>query len=166
MAQQVTEADAKAAATAASEAFAKAYNNEKQPASPNCFARWNLPDTCGDCVAESHGHRKAIAARRTAGWTKETIDVIEAHSTGENVWALVSYNIDGSAKENGRSIGGYAVQVLKRDADRQSQTGSGFDRHGGDQTKVTSKTLTRPQLVGDRNTPAGSSTWYAIVSGS
>ena len=65
-----------------------------------------------------HNHtdiEKAIAARQEAGWTKETINVVEAHPVGDGVWSLVAYDLDGTGKVAGKRIGGYAVQVLKRD---------------------------------------------------
>ena len=85
-------------------------------ASPNCLLTMESTSHlrrlyCG-ITRTSRGRSRP--GRKPAG-PKKSITVIEAHPAGDNVWALVSYNIDGSGQENGKSIGGYAVQVLKRD---------------------------------------------------
>jgi hypothetical protein len=50
-----------------------------------------------------------------AGWTKETIEVIDAQPTGDGSWALVNYDLAGTGEVDGKKIGGYAVQVLKHE---------------------------------------------------
>jgi hypothetical protein len=57
----------------------------------------------------------ALTGRQKAGWTKETIQVIDAHPEGSDVLAVVNYEIQGTGANAGKQIGGYAVQLLTRD---------------------------------------------------
>jgi ketosteroid isomerase-like protein len=59
---------------------------------------------------------KAVSGRIKAGWTKETIKVMEAHPAGEDVWLLGEYTILGTAENDGKQIGGYFTDVLTRKA--------------------------------------------------
>lgn len=116
MAQQVTDADAKAAATTMSAAFAKAYNDEKPAGIASLFTEDGVYVTPAATVLRNHTDiEKAIAARQEAGWTKETVNVVEAHPVGDGVWSLSTYELEGTGKVAGKKIGGYAVSVLKRD---------------------------------------------------
>lgn len=116
MAQPATDADAKAAATTVSEAFAKAYNDQKPAGIASLFTKDGVYITPAATVLHDHADiEKAIAARQEAGWTKEAINVVEAHAIGDGVWALVTYDLEGTGKQANKRIGGYAVQVLKRD---------------------------------------------------
>lgn len=117
MAQQaISEADAKQAATQVSQAFADAYN----AARPADIAALFLPNgvylTPGGTKLTDHQEMTAaLAGRIKAGWTKETIKVLEAHPEGNDVWAIVSYEIQGTGAIAGKQIGGYAAQLLTHD---------------------------------------------------
>src|SRR5664279_4811400 len=47
----------------------------------------------GTMLSDHQEMTAALAGRIKAGWTKETIKVIEAHPEGNDVWAIVSYEI-------------------------------------------------------------------------
>ena len=72
MAQQATEADAKAAATTVSQAFAQAYNSEKPAGIAELFADDGIYVTPAATVLRNHTDiERAITARQKAGWTKD-----------------------------------------------------------------------------------------------
>jgi Domain of unknown function (DUF4440) len=111
--QAVSEADAKLAAAQVSQAFADAYNAAKPADIAALFTSSGVYLTPGGTMLTDHQEMAtALAGRQKAGWTKETIKVIEAHPEGSDVWAIVEYEIQGSGANAGKQIGGYAAQLL------------------------------------------------------
>jgi ketosteroid isomerase-like protein len=114
--QPVSEADAKQAATQASQAFADAYNAAKPTDVAALFTSNCVYLTPGGTMLTDHQEMTAaLTGRQKAGWTKETIEVIDAHPEGSDVLAIVNYEIQGTGANAGKQIGGYAVQLLTRD---------------------------------------------------
>jgi ketosteroid isomerase-like protein len=50
---------------------------------------------------------KAYAARIKAGWTKETMTVIDAHAAGTAAWVTGEYSLIGSGENNGKQLDGH-----------------------------------------------------------
>jgi hypothetical protein len=114
--QAVSEADAKQVAAQVSQAFADAYNAAKPADIAALFTSTGVYLTPGGTMLTDHQEMTvALAGRQKAGWTKETINVIEAHPVGSDVWAIVGYEIQGTGANSGKQIGGYAMQLLTRD---------------------------------------------------
>ena len=70
----------------------------------------------GTILADHQMMEKAVSGRIKAGWTKETVKVMEAHPAGQDVWLLGEYTIVGTAENAGKQIGGYFSYVLTRKA--------------------------------------------------
>jgi hypothetical protein len=114
--QAASEADAKQAAAQVSQAFADAYNAAKPADIAALFTSNGVYLTPGGTMLTDHQEiTTALAGRQKAGWTKETINVLEAHPEGSDVWAIVDYEIQGSGANTGKKIGGYAAQLLTRE---------------------------------------------------
>jgi uncharacterized protein (TIGR02246 family) len=56
---------------------------------------------------------KAIAGRMKAGWTKETVNVIDGGAVGNGAWAIADYALIGSSQNEAGKSG----QVLVHDSD-------------------------------------------------
>lgn len=112
----MSEADAKQASVKISAAFAEAYNAGKPAEIAALFAKSGVYLTpAGTKLTDHQDMEKALAARQKAGWTKETIDVVEAHPVGDDVLAIVEYELLGTGANEGKQIGGYAMQWLTRE---------------------------------------------------
>ena len=93
----VSETEAKQAAATISQAFQDAYNAGKPAEIVALFAQGGVYLTPGGTLLTDHQEmEKALAGRQQAGWTKETIRVIEAHPVGDDVWSIVTYEIAGT----------------------------------------------------------------------
>src|SRR3954447_17699236 len=111
----LSEADAKQAASIISKAWDDAYN----AGDPHAIAALFGPDgvyltPAGTMLKNPQDMEKALAARQKAGWTKESIKVIDAHAVGDRVSAIVEYTLFGSGRNAGQKIGGYAAELLSR----------------------------------------------------
>ena len=114
---QTGDSDAKKTAAQVSKAFADAYNAGKPADIAAMFAQGGVYLTPGGTMLTDHQEMTAaLAGRQKAGWTDETINVIEAHPEGDDVWAVVDYTIKGTGASSGKQIGGYAAQILTREA--------------------------------------------------
>jgi hypothetical protein len=114
--QAISEKDARQAATQVSQAFADAYNAAKPADIAALFVSNGVYLTpVGTMLSDHQEMTAALAGRIKAGWTKETIKVIEAHPEGSDVWAIVSYEIQGTGANAGKQIDGYAAQLLTHD---------------------------------------------------
>ena len=103
-------ADAKKAAETISSQFASEYNNGNPAGIAKLFAKDGVYVTpAATVLRDQEEMAKAIGARQKAGWTKEVIDVVEAHPIGNDVWGLVTYDIAGTGSADGKHIGGYAL---------------------------------------------------------
>ncbi len=111
-----SETDAKQIAGKITGAWDDAYNSGNPAGIAALFAPDGLYLTPGGTMLRDHQEmEKAIGARIKTGWTKESINVIEAHPVGDAVVALVDYAIVGSGPNAGKQIGGYAMQWLTRE---------------------------------------------------
>jgi len=111
-----SEADAKKPAEQVSQAFADAYNAKKPANIAALFVQGGVYLTPGGTMLSDHQEMTAaLTARQKASWTDETINVIEAHPEGDDVWAVVDYTIKGTGANSGKQIGGYAAQLLTRE---------------------------------------------------
>jgi ketosteroid isomerase-like protein len=116
--QTASEADAKQAATQVSQAFVDAYNAAKPADIAALFTSNGVFLTPGGTMLTDHqAITAALAGRQKAGWTKETINVLQAHPVGSDVLSIVSYEIQGSGANSGKQISGYAAQLLTRDGE-------------------------------------------------
>jgi len=111
----LSEADAKQAASMISKAWDDAYN----AGDPHAIAALFGPDgvyltPAGTMLKNPQDMEKALAARQKAGWTKESIKVVDAHAVGDRVSAIVEYTLFGSGPNAGQKIGGYAAELLSR----------------------------------------------------
>ena len=111
----LSEADAKQAASMISKAWDDAYN----AGDPHAIAALFGPDgvyltPAGTMLKNPQDMEKALAARQKAGWTKESIKVVDAHAVGDRVSAVVEYTLFGSGPNAGQKIGGYAAELLSR----------------------------------------------------
>lgn len=57
----------------------------------------------------------ALAGRIKAGWTNETVKVLEAHPAGDAVWAVGEYAIAGTGPNSGKRIEGKFAEVLAKE---------------------------------------------------
>jgi uncharacterized protein (TIGR02246 family) len=106
----VSETNAKQIASKIIDAWDDAYNTGNPAGIVALFAPDGLYLTPGGTMLRDHQEmEKAIGARIKTGWTKESINVIEADPVGDAVVALVDYTIIGSGPNAGKQIGGYAM---------------------------------------------------------
>jgi len=61
--------------------------------------------------------KNALAGRMKAGWTKETVDVIEGGAAGDAAWAIGDYALIGSGENEGKQLGGKFGETLVHDSD-------------------------------------------------
>ncbi|HTJ88925.1 MAG TPA: nuclear transport factor 2 family protein [Acidocella sp.] len=114
--QTVSEADAQQAAAQISQAFSDAYNAAKPADIAALFTSNGVYLTPGGTMLTDHQEMtKALTGRQKAGWTKERIEVIDAHPEGNDVLAVVKYEIQGTGASAGKEIGGYAALLLTRE---------------------------------------------------
>ena len=111
--QAVSDSDAQQAATVFTNAWDDAYNANR----PADIAALFMPDgvfitSVGTMLANQKQIETGVAARIHAGWTKESIRVIQAHPEGNNVLVILDYEIVGTGTNTGKQIGGYAVDLL------------------------------------------------------
>ena len=111
----VSDPDAKQAASTISKAWDDAYNAGNPAAIAALFAPGGVYLTPGGTMLKDRQQMAtALAARIKAGWTKETIKVIEVHPIGDHVSSVVEYTILGAGRSAGKQISGYAAQLLAR----------------------------------------------------
>ena len=114
-ASPISEADAKQAASAISKAWDDAYNAGNPTAIAALFAPGGVYLTPGGTMLKDRQEMAtSLAARLKAGWTKETIKVIEAHPIGDHVSSVVEYTILGAGRSAGKQISGYGAELLTR----------------------------------------------------
>jgi len=104
-------------AEAMADKFQTAYNTGNLAAIANLFVDNAYYFTPGGTVLygwDRQAIQRAIAARIRAGWTEEIIQITEAHSAGEAVWATGEYSISGTGQRQGEQISGYFAQVITR----------------------------------------------------
>lgn len=112
----VSEAEAKQTAAKIAQAWDNAYNAGKPADIVALFVRDCVYLTPGGTMLTNHQDmEKALTARQQAGWTKETIKVVEARPTGSDVLSIVDYVILGTGPNDGKQIGGYAALLLTRE---------------------------------------------------
>ncbi len=58
---------------------------------------------------------KAYAGRIKAGWTKETMTVIDANAAGTAAWVTGAYSLIGSAENAGKQLDGHFTLGLVQD---------------------------------------------------
>jgi uncharacterized protein (TIGR02246 family) len=58
---------------------------------------------------------KAYAGRIKAGWTKETMTVIDTHAAGTAAWVTGAYSLIGSAENSGKQLDGHFTLGLVQD---------------------------------------------------
>jgi ketosteroid isomerase-like protein len=116
LAQQANQADARQAAMQFAHAFADAYNGGNPADIAALFTSDGIYLTPGGTFLTTHQDITAgIAARQKAGWTKETVTVVEARPEGSDVLAIVDYELQGTGTVAGKQIGGYAADLLTKD---------------------------------------------------
>jgi ketosteroid isomerase-like protein len=116
LAQTVSPSDAKQAATQIAQTFAAAYNANKPADIAALFASGGVYLTPGGTVLTDQADiTTALSARIKTGWTKETIHVMNAQAEGNDVLAILDYQIQGTGLAAGRQISGYGAQLLTRD---------------------------------------------------
>jgi uncharacterized protein (TIGR02246 family) len=116
LAQTISESDAKQVATQVTQAWATAYNADKPADIAALFTADGVFLTgAGTKLTDHAAITAALDGRIKAGWTDETINVIEARPEGSDVLGIVAYEIKGTGAVAGRQIGGYALQVMTRD---------------------------------------------------
>ncbi len=112
----VSETDAKQIAGKIMVAWDDAYNTGNPAGVAALFVPDGLCVTPGGTMLRDRQEiERAIGARIKTGWTKESVNVIEAHPVGDAVVALVDYVILGSGPNAGKQIGGYGMQWLARE---------------------------------------------------
>ena len=112
----VSEQAAREAADTVTRQFVTDYNNGNAAGLANLFAQNGVLLTVGGTMLTSRQDiEKGFAGRMKAGWTKETVKVIEAHPAGNEVWSISEYEIAGTGQNSGKQIGGYAASVLTRE---------------------------------------------------
>lgn len=113
----VTEAEARMAAETMSQSVQNAYNANKASDVAALFVQggiWLTPG--GTMLTDPKDMEKAVAGRIQAGWTNQTLRVIEAHPVGDDVWYVMEYKIDGTGANAGKQISGYTAQLMTREA--------------------------------------------------
>ena len=111
-----SETDAKQIAGKIAAAWDEAYNAGNPAGIAALFAPGGLWLTPGGTMLRDHQEmEKAIGARIKTGWTKESINLIEAHPVGDAIVALLDYAVLGSGPNAGKQIGGYAMEWLARE---------------------------------------------------
>jgi hypothetical protein len=69
----------------------------------------------GTMLTDHQKMTAALAGCQKAGRTKEEIQVVDAHPEGNDVLAVVKYEIQGAGANAGKEIGGYAAILLTRE---------------------------------------------------
>jgi len=112
----VSEQAAREAAESIAKQFETAYNAGNPAGIANLFAPGGVYLTPGGTMLSNRQEiEKAVAGRINAGWTKETVKVIDAHPAGNEVWLIGEYTIAGTGQNSGKQIGGHYAQVLTRE---------------------------------------------------
>jgi ketosteroid isomerase-like protein len=114
--QTVSDADAQQAAAQVSQESSAAYNAAKPADVTALFSPGGVYLTpAGTMLTDHQEMTAALAGRQKAGWTKEEIQVVDARPEGNDIWAVVKYEIQGTGANAGKQISGCAVQLLTRD---------------------------------------------------
>ena len=112
----VSETDAKQVVNKFAQAWDDAYNSDKPAGIAALFTSNGIFVTPAGTILRDHKQmEQALEARIKAGWTKESVNLIEAHVVGDDVIALVSFSITGSGPNAGKQIGGYSTNWFVRD---------------------------------------------------
>lgn len=112
----IDDTDALTAAKSVAAAIQGAYNANKGADVAALFVKggvWLTPG--GTMLTDRNDMEKAVSARIKAGWTDQTLRVIEAHPEGDDVWYIQEYVIAGTGPVAGQSITGYTAQLITRD---------------------------------------------------
>lgn len=75
----------------------------------------NFVTTSGAILAGPAAIENALATRMKSGWTKETVNVLEAHASGTTMWIMGEYTLIGSGPYEGKEIFGHFLKVLSQD---------------------------------------------------
>jgi uncharacterized protein (TIGR02246 family) len=113
---RLSEQDARRAADAHARQFETAYNAGDAAGIAKLFTKGGVYLTPGGTVlSDPQAIAKAVEGRIKAGWTKETVKVMEAHAAGDAVWGIGEYALEGTGESSGKHIGGHYAVVLVRD---------------------------------------------------
>ena len=107
---------AQKAATDITNKWATAYNADQPSAIADLFSQDGVYLTPGGTkLVEHRTISKAIESRIKAGWTNETVTVLDAHPAGDDVWLYGTFEIKGAGDNQGKAIGGYYTEVMTKE---------------------------------------------------
>jgi uncharacterized protein (TIGR02246 family) len=113
-----SEQDARLVAANHAKHFETAYNAGDAVGVAKLFTTDGVYLTPGGTVlSDPQTIAKAVQGRINAGWTKETIKVMEAHAAGDAVWGIGEYSLEGTGGSGGKHLSGHYAVVLVRDGD-------------------------------------------------
>ena len=111
----IEDASARRAATDITNQWMTAYNADQPSAIADLFSQGGVYLTPGGTkLVEHQTISKAIESRIKAGWTTETVAVLDAHPAGDNVWLYGTFDIKGAGDNQGKAIGGYYTEVIAK----------------------------------------------------
>jgi ketosteroid isomerase-like protein len=112
----VSEATAQQAAVQNAQTYAAAYNAGKPADVAALFTADGVLLSATGAMLTDHPAMTALyQARQQAGWTQETIKVLQAHPEGSDVWAVISFEFQGTGAKAGKHLSGYAAELLTRE---------------------------------------------------
>ena len=127
-ARAMSETEAQQAAATAARAFQDAYNAGKPAAIAALYVQGGVVLTgAGTMLTDHQEIEKAFGGRIKAGWTNETIRVIEAHPEGDDVLFIVDYEITGTGA-NAECTRSRCSSCTPRHAAKYSPTSGGNSR--------------------------------------
>ena len=112
----VSDQTAQQAAESLAKKFETAYNAGNAAEIASLFAEdATFLTQAGTVLSDRQAIEKAFASRMKAGWTDETIKIIEAHAAGDAVWGTGEYTVKGTGQSSGKKISGHFAEVLMPD---------------------------------------------------